>query len=324
MARARAERQGEEPAIRHLDAFTEMLVAERNVAPNTVGAYVRDLKDAARRVNASGRDLAEAGVEDLRDYMGRMTSRQMAASTSARRLSAIRQYFRFLCTEGFRLDDPSSGLDAPKQSRPLPKVLGEDEVARLIEAARASPEGERLRLTALLELLYAAGLRVSELVGLPLAAALRDEAFLMVRGKGGKERLVPINDPAREALKAYLSVRDRFLPASAQSSAWLFPSRGKTGHLTRQRFGQFLKALAIRAGIDPDRISPHVIRHAFATHLLDHGADLRALQKMLGHADISTTQIYTHVAAGRLSALVREHHPLAKAGPVAPRVKKES
>ncbi len=320
---ARAGTKASPPAIRHLESFLEMLIAERNVAPNTSAAYGRDLADAARRINARGRDFATANAEDLRAYMARMTSARLRPSTSARRLSAIRQYFRFLAAEGHRADDPSAGLDGPRLEKRLPKVLSEAEMTHLIEAANSGPESERLRLTALLELLYASGLRVSELVGLPLSAALRDQPFLMVRGKGAKERLVPINEPARQALSAYLGVRDRFLTRGTKSSSWLFPSRGLSGHLTRQRFGQILKLLAVKAGIDPDRTSPHVIRHAFATHLLDHGADLRALQKMLGHADISTTQIYTHVAAGRLSELVRQHHPLAKAGERKRRAKKE-
>ena len=314
MKRGSASQAAQQPAIRHLDSFEEMLVAERNVAQNTAGAYRRDLEDAARWINALGHDLADAAFEDLRDYMARMASKRMTPATSARRLSTLRQYFRFLAIEGHRADDPSVGLDSPRRDRALPKILSETEMAGLIEAAGASPESERLRLTALLELVYGAGLRVSELVGLPLAAALRDTQFLMVRGKGGKERLVPINDQARAALQAYLGVRDRFLPGREKTSSWLFPSRGRQGHLTRQRFGQILKSLAMKAGIEPDRISPHVIRHAFATHLLDHGADLRALQKMLGHADISTTQIYTHVAVGRLASLVKEHHPLSKKG----------
>jgi len=312
------------PKIRYRDAFEEMLIAERNAASNTVSAYRRDLEDVAFSVNTGGRDLAEATTEDLREYMAKMKGRRLSAATSARRLSAIRQYFRFLAIEGLRGDDPSVGLDRPRRQRSLPKVLSESEMSRLIDAARSAPESERIRMTALLELLYATGLRVSELVGLPLSAAMRDQPFLVVRGKGGKERLVPMNNPAREALDVYLGVRDRFMTASAASSAWLFPSRGKSGHLTRQRFGQILKSLAAKAGIEPDRISPHVIRHAFATHLLDGGADLRALQKMLGHADISTTQIYTHVAAERLSRLVKEHHPLAKEKFDIRRSKKES
>jgi integrase/recombinase XerD len=300
-----------------------MLAAERNAAENTIGAYTRDLTDAAKRVNAKGRDLADATQNDLRIYMERLARRQMSPATSARRLSAIRQYFRFLATEGKRADDPSAGLDRPRRERRLPKVLSEAEMERLIQIGASAQGPERLRMTALLELLYASGMRVSELVALPLASVLRDQPFLTVRGKGAKERLAPINEPAREAVLAYLSVRGRFLADGAAASPWLFPSRGKMGHLTRQRFGQMLKELAVKAGISPDRLSPHVVRHAFATHLLDHGADLRALQKMLGHADIATTQIYTHVAAGRLSELVRANHPLAKPSTLKKRAKSE-
>jgi integrase/recombinase XerD len=230
-------------------------------------------------------------------------------------LSALRQYFRFLVAEGRRSDDPSAALDAPKRGRPLPKVLSEAEVAAMIDGVARQDKAAGLRLHALLELLYATGLRVSELVGLPLAAAMRDQPYLVVRGKGAKERLVPLNPPAKAAVAAYLAVRAKFLPRSIKASPWLFPSSGATGHLTRQRFGQLLKAAAIASGIAPERVSPHVLRHAFATHLLDHGADLRALQKMLGHADIATTQIYTHVATGRLAELVGRAHPLAQIRP---------
>jgi integrase/recombinase XerD len=212
-----------------------------------------------------------------------------------------------------RKDDPTTALDAPKRGRPLPKILSETEVAAMIDAVGQEDKAAALRLGALMELIYASGLRVSEVVGLPLAAAKRDQPFLVVRGKGSKERLVPLNDAAKRALAAYLEVRGSFLPRSIKASPWLFPSSGDSGHLTRQRLGQLLKDAAVKAGIDPARVSPHVLRHAFATHLLDHGADLRALQKMLGHADIATTQIYTHVATGRLAALVSEAHPLARA-----------
>ena len=234
--------------------------------------------------------------------------------STARRLSALRQFFKFLVAENIRADDPSAAIDGPKLGRPLPKLLDEEETARLIEVCTAmdGPSGARLR--ALVELSYASGLRVSELVGMPLAAVLRDQPVLIVRGKGSKERMVPLNAPARAALNAYLEHRKAFLPKGAKTSPHLFPSRGVEGHLTRQRFGQLLKDLAIKANLDPARISPHVLRHAFATHLLDHGADLRSLQKMLGHADIATTQIYTHVAGKRLAELVESHHPLAAPG----------
>jgi len=300
------------PATRHWEVFHEMLTAERNASANTIDAYQRDLKDAADAVRSKG-DLADASVDTLRGYLESLSRQKLAPATAARRLSALRQYFRFLVNEGLRKDDPTTALDAPKRGRPLPKILSETEVAAMIDAVAQEDKAAALRLGALMELIYASGLRVSEVVGLPLAAAKRDQPFLVVRGKGAKERLVPLNDAAKRALAAYLEVRGKFLLRSLKASPWLFPSSGDSGHLTRQRLGQLLKDAAVKAGIDPARVSPHVLRHAFATHLLDHGADLRALQKMLGHADIATTQIYTHVATGRLAALVSEAHPLARA-----------
>jgi integrase/recombinase XerD len=300
------------PATRHWEVFHEMLTAERNASANTREAYRRDLKDASDALR--GRcDLADASIDMLRGYLESLGRQKLKASTAARRLSALRQYFKFLVTEGLRPDDPTAALDAPRRGRALPKVLSEGEVVAMIDGVAREDKAAALRLGALMELIYAGGLRVSEVVGLPLAAAKRDHPFLVVRGKGSKERLVPLNDAARHALAAYLEARGKFLPRSLKASPWLFPSRGGSGHLTRQRLGQLMKDAAAKAGIDPARVSPHVLRHAFATHLLDHGADLRALQKMLGHADIATTQIYTHVATGRLEALVAEAHPLAKA-----------
>jgi integrase/recombinase XerD len=300
------------PATRHWETFHEMLMAERNASANTIEAYRRDIKDASKALYDRG-DLADASVETLRAYVESLGRQKLKPATAARRLSALRQYFKFLVTEGLRADDPTAGLDAPKRGRPLPKVLSETEVVAMIEAVAREDKAAAIRLGALMELIYGSGLRVSELVSLPLATAKRDQPFLVVRGKGAKERLVPLGDAARQALNAYLAVRDKFLPRSVKASAWLFPSSGESGHLTRQRLGQLLKDAAAKAGIDPARVSPHVLRHAFATHLLDHGADLRALQKMLGHADIATTQIYTHVATGRLAALVSEAHPIARA-----------
>ena len=295
-----------------IERFLEMLSAERNAAANTRAAYTRDLEDAAEFMASRKIELAETATADLSAYLAALKRRGLAARSSARRLSALRQFFKFLVAEQVRSDDPSAAIDGPKLGRPLPKLLDEEEMARLIEicAALDGPNGARLK--ALVELSYASGLRVSELVGLPLAAVLREQPVLIVRGKGSKERMVPLNAPARSALTAYLEHRKAFLPKGAKTSPHLFPSRGKEGHLTRQRFGQMLKDLALKANIAPERISPHVLRHAFATHLLDHGADLRSLQKMLGHADIATTQIYTHVAGERLKTLVRDHHPLAQ------------
>jgi integrase/recombinase XerD len=278
-----------------------MLLVDRGVSPNTLEAYRRDLLDFDDFQRARGIDPPNARDADIRAYLSRLARRGMAARTVARRLSALRQYFRFLLSEGIRADDPTQILDSPKQGRPLPKVLGEAEVDALLQAARERPGREGARLLALLELLYATGMRISELVSLPLSAVLRDPRFLIVRGKGNKERLVPLGEPS-------IAAKEHQAEDGEQR---LFPSRGRHGYLTRHRVGQLLKELAVAAGIDPAKVSPHVLRHAFASHLLDHGADLRAVQQMLGHADISTTQIYTHVLDQRLKALVETHHPLA-------------
>jgi integrase/recombinase XerD len=296
------------PLSRHVEAFLEMLAAERGAAKLTLAAYRSDLVHAA---DVLGTALEAVTTDDLRRYLAALAEAQMAPRTAARRLSALRQFYRFLVLERVRGDDPTASLDAPRLGRPLPKLVSEGEATALLAATErhASPEGKRLRC--LVELLYGAGLRVSELVGLPLVAALRDPRFLVVRGKGDKERLVPLGDPARQALAAYLEVRGHFLKA-ARPSRWLFPSRSAEGHLTRRRCGQLLKELALDAGLDPARLSPHVLRHAFASHLVDHGADLRSVQEMLGHADIATTQIYTHVQSERLQRLVAAHHPLAR------------
>ncbi len=288
-----------------------MLAAERGAARLTLAAYRNDLADLAGFLAARGVTLDRADAAALHDYLAAMTTRRLAPRTLARRLSAMRQFFRFLLSEGMRSDDPTVGLDTPRLGRPLPKILGESEIARLIAAAASLPAEEGARLRCVVELLYATGLRVSELVGLPFAAARRDPRFLLVRGKGGKERVVPLSAPARQALAAWLECRSRFVP-QGPPSPWLFPSRAAEGHLTRQRCGQLLKELALAAGLDPALLSPHVLRHAFASHLLDHGADLRSVQQMLGHADIATTQIYTHVQSARLRRLVETAHPLAR------------
>jgi integrase/recombinase XerD len=294
-----------------LERFLEMLLAERNAARNTREAYRRDLEDLAGFLARRHAEPGTADAAQLRAYLQGLARAGLAPRSQARRLSALRQFYKFLAAEGLRSDDPTAKLDAPKLGRPLPKLLDEGEVARLIEATTTLPGGaERARLALLLELLYGAGLRVSELVALPLSAVLREARVLVLRGKGAKERMVPLGEPVRAALADYLKHRDFFL-IKKRASPWLFPSRGRQGHLTRQRMAQLLKELAARAGIDPGRLSPHVLRHAFATHLLDHGADLRSVQKMLGHADIATTQIYTHVAGERLARLVETHHPLA-------------
>ncbi|WP_374467293.1 site-specific tyrosine recombinase XerD [Ferrovibrio sp.] len=299
-------------ADRHIDAFLEMLSAERGLAKNSLDAYENDLTDFAGFLTAHNESAERIGIDALRLYVQGLADAGLKPATAARRLSALRQFFRFLLQDGIRRDDPAALLDAPKRARPLPKLLSEDEVDRLLQEAQnlRDDPAEAARLTALLEVLYASGLRVSELVSLRWPPFGDDPRFLVIRGKGGKERLVPLSEPARQAIEDYAGWRADFI--TGKSSPWLFPSRGESGHLTRQRFGQLLKDLAVAASIDPAKVSPHVLRHAFASHLLAHGADLRAVQKMLGHADISTTQIYTHVLEARKQALVRQHHPLAK------------
>ena len=311
MATAKKRKARPQTRAPQIEAFLEMLVAERGASANTLAAYGRDLDDFAGFMTARKRGAAEARTADLRAYLQGLSRAGLAASTGARRLSALRQFHRFLVDEGLRADDPSAALDSPGRVRALPKLLAEAEVERLLEQARRRPGPEGARLLALLELLYATGLRVSELVGLPLAAVARDQRVVVVRGKGDKERMIPVGEPARRALADYRAQRARFL-RGGRDSPWLFPSRAGSGHLTRHRFAQLLKGLALEAGLDPAKVSPHVLRHAFATHLLAHGADLRSVQQMLGHADISTTQIYTHVLSERLKRLVHETHPLAK------------
>ncbi|TIT75244.1 MAG: site-specific tyrosine recombinase XerD [Mesorhizobium sp.] len=297
-----------------IEAFLEMMSAERGAAENTLSSYRRDLEDASEAI---GGGLAGAGAADIRAYFDDIAARGFAPTSQARKLSAIRQFFKFLYAEGLRGDDPTGTLDSPRKGRPLPKTMTEAETGRLLdraaeEAGAAAPDGNRLaaiRLHALVEVLYATGLRVSELVGLPVTVALRDDRFFMVRGKGDKERMVPLSAKARAAMRTWLSERAT-RPAFADSPH-LFPASSDSGHLSRQVFARDLKSLAARAGIASAKISPHVLRHAFASHLLQNGADLRAVQQLLGHSDISTTQIYTHVLEERLVRLVNDHHPLA-------------
>jgi integrase/recombinase XerD len=296
------------------DAFLEMMAVERAAARNTLTAYGKDLADAAAFLRARNRDLATASAEDIEAWFAGLGAAGLAPATAARRRSSIRQFYRFVLGEGWRTDDPSRRVEAPRKGRSLPKVLSRDEVERLIAAAAAKDGGQGLRLSALVELTYASGMRVSEVMGLPLTALARDPAYLIVKGKGGKERLAPLNDAARTAVKAWLGVRKDFLPKGDAANPWLFPSRGKAGRLTPRRFSQLLEEAAIAAGIDPAKVSPHVLRHAFATHLLEGGADLRVVQTLLGHADIATTQIYTHVAGDRLAEVVKTKHPLARKG----------
>ena len=287
-------------------AFLAMLAAERGAAPNTLAAYTRDLAGAEEVIG----DLALASRDDVASLAGEWAA--LAPASVARKASSLRQFFGFAVDEGWRRDDPSGALPAPRMRRPLPKVLGHQDIAALFDRAEleaASETPEATRLLALIELLYGSGLRASELVSLPINAVPRDAPFLTIMGKGGQARMVPVGERALGAVQAWLAVRSPTPP-----SRFLFPSRGKAGHLTRMRLFQMIKALAARAGLDPARISPHVLRHAFATHLLEGGADLRVLQTLLGHADISTTQIYTHVDAARLVALVNARHPLATRG----------
>lgn len=293
----------------YLEAFLEMLLTERGAAENTLSAYRRDLIDFTDFIARRGVSVKTAAPADIQAYLKFLDDLGLKATTQARRLSALRQLFSYLLGEDIRHDDPSLNIDSPRAGRRLPKYLSEEEVDRLLDAAVGEASEEK-RLHALLQLLYATGLRVSELVTLPYPALRDQDRFLLVRGKGNKERLVPVNRTSKQALEDYLAVRDEFCPGG-QHSKWLFPSRSGQGYLTRQRLGQLLKELAIRSGIDPAKVSPHVLRHAFASHLLANGADLRSLQKMLGHADISTTQIYTHVLQKRLMEIVSTHHPLA-------------
>ncbi|WP_338575598.1 site-specific tyrosine recombinase XerD [Brevundimonas olei] len=294
-----------------IEAFLEMMAVERDASPHTLAAYGRDLADAETWLGDAG-GLMSAPQEALEAWFADLSRRGLSAATAARRRASVRQFYRFALGEGWRADEPSRRLDAPKQGRSLPKTLGRDEIEALLTAAGAADSTAGLRLIALVEMAYASGLRVSELLALRVEAVRRDPAYLIVRGKGGKERLAPLNSAAREAIKVWLDARDAARKPNAPDSVWLFPSHGKSGHLTPRRFAQLLDQAAITAGVDPARVSPHVLRHAFATHLLEGGADLRVVQTLLGHADISTTQIYTHVATDRLSQVVHANHPLAK------------
>jgi integrase/recombinase XerD len=310
---ARAKAAGNETLI---ELFLDMLAAERGASANTLDAYRRDLADFSADLTAARQTIATADSDALRAYLARLAKRQFAPASVARRLSAIRQLYRFLYSEAHRGDDPAAAIEGPKRGRSLPKVLSINQVDGLLAQAKTAMQSEskseRLRaarMACLLEVLYATGLRVSELVALPDSAARRDQRMLVIRGKGGRERLVPLNDAARQTMKDYLALREE---AKADKSKWLFPSFGESGHLTRQHFARELKALAAAAGLRSAQVSPHVLRHAFASHLLQNGADLRVVQTLLGHADISTTQIYTHVLEERLKSLVRDLHPLAE------------
>ncbi|MDX2259359.1 MAG: site-specific tyrosine recombinase XerD [Hyphomicrobiaceae bacterium] len=306
---------------RAVTAFLEMMAVERGAAGNTLQAYERDLEAAVGAFAARGLVPASIGTADVTAHLRDLSESGLSAPSRARKLSALRQFFRFLLAEGFVAEDPTHGIAAPKRTAALPRILSVAEVDALLTTARdlaahAGP-GERyraLRTHCLLEVLYATGLRVSELVALPRNVLTGDDRVLTIKGKGGRERLVPLNRPARQAIAAFLAFGEAATDGASRTVAtrFLFPSRSAEGHVTRQAFALDLKEVAERAGIAPDRVSPHVLRHAFASHLLDRGADLRAVQQLLGHADISTTAIYTHVLAERLRRLVEEHHPLAR------------
>jgi integrase/recombinase XerD len=303
---------------RWIAPFLEALGAERGAAANTLAAYRRDLSHFALWLGARQGDAETAQRADIEAYLSGLETEGLSPATRARRLSAIRQFYRFALSEGWRADDPAARIAGPRPARKLPGTLTIAEVDELLKAARAPKGGaaKQSRLTCLLELLYATGLRVTELVSLPAATARGNPRMLMVTGKGGRDRMVPLSEPAREALADWLRLRDATeaerRQAGGRPSPWLFPSRGKLGHLTRIAFYQALKALALAAGLDPAGISPHTLRHAFATHLLANGADLRVIQQLLGHVDVSTTEIYTHVLDARLKALVLEKHPLER------------
>jgi integrase/recombinase XerD len=304
--------------------FLDMLAAEQGAGANTLDAYRRDLTDFSEFLARVGRSFVDADTQVLRDYLADLDTRGFKSSSVARRLSAMRHLFRFLLNERIRTEDPAAILSGPKRGRGLPKVLSISDVDRMLrrakelsEAAEASPAQRlrSLRLYCLLEVLYATGLRVSELVALPRSAAKRDARMIVVRGKGNKERLVPLNEASRQAMADYLAATDAAKAGKNNSvaiSKWLFPSFGESGHLTRQHFARDLKELAVASGLQARLVSPHVLRHAFASHLLHNGADLRIVQTLLGHTDISTTQIYTHVVEERLKSLVRDLHPLAE------------
>ena len=294
-----------------VEQFLEMLIAERGASSNTCTSYLNDITNFDKFLNGAETTLEDATTDDVRRYLRHRSEVGANNPTISRNLSVLRQFFKFLQSENVRLDNPALNVDGPKVSRTLPKVISEDDVEALLKAAHKLQTAEGIRLTCLLEIAYASGLRVTELVSLPTDALNLTSETLLISGKGGKERLVPLTFSAMNAIVAYERVRIDFLKGN-NTSKFLFPSRSKQGYLTRRRLGQLLKELAIQAGLDPTIISPHILRHAFASHLLNRGADLRSLQKMLGHSDISTTQIYTHVQKERLHAVISSYHPMAK------------
>lgn len=302
---------------RWISSFLDAQAAELGASQNTLLAYGRDLKDFTGWLERKGQDLDSASRTDVEAYLTDCDTQGLSAATRARRLSAIKQIYRFAFEEGWRADNPAIEIRGPGRAKKLPKTLTTDEVSALLEAARTQGRApmDRLRNTCLMELLYATGMRVSELVSLPMAAAKGDPRMLLIRGKGGKERMVPLSPPARDAMAAWIAARaeeDDALPRGVQPSRFLFPSRSADGYLTRHRFYILIKEIAVAAGVTPSKVTPHTLRHAFATHLLENGADLRAIQTLLGHADLATTEIYTHVLEHRLRELVETHHPLNK------------
>lgn len=294
-----------------VEQFLEMLIAERGASSNTCTSYLNDITNFDKFLSGAETTLEDATTDDIRRYLRHRSEVGANNPTISRNLSVLRQFFKFLQSENVRLDNPALNVDGPKVSRTLPKVISEDDVEALLKAAHKLQTAEGIRLTCLLEIAYASGLRVTELVSLPTDALNLTSETLLISGKGGKERLVPLTFSAMNAIVAYERVRIDFLKGN-NTSKFLFPSRSKQGYLTRRRLGQLLKELAIQAGLDPTIISPHILRHAFASHLLNRGADLRSLQKMLGHSDISTTQIYTHVQKEKLRAVISSYHPMAK------------
>jgi integrase/recombinase XerD len=300
-----------------IENFLEALAAEQACASNTLLAYRRDLRDFYAFLRKPAQQIESSDIQDYLHHLGNGDQKSSVA-TQARRLSCLRKYFRFLLSEDRIKKDPTQSIDSPRKSRPLPKTLSITDVDLLLTTGAQQRDSYGIRLRAMLEMMYASGMRVSELVGLPMSVIpkdpklVRQTQMLYIKGKGGRERLVPLGQPAVEALEAYLLIRHEFIPEGQKTNPWLFPSTGKLGHITRIRFFQLIKEVALKAGLNPELTSPHVLRHAFATHLLQGGADLMSIQKLLGHVDISTTQIYTHVAVDHIIQLVNTHHPLAK------------
>ena len=297
---------------RHLESFLEMMSVERGSSLHTLGACRRDLTSFMSHLG--DKKVTLSSEDDIRRYLRHLTHKQFSPRTVSRHISTLRQFFRFLLAEGLRTDDPTKTIDTPRQGRPLPRVLSEEDIQKILKAARIGPRPHTTRRVALLEILYATGIRVSELVQLPLSTVARGQNSLRIMGKGAKERYVPLTNPACRAIEDWLPYRDFFLTNTSHSNPWLFPSSGQGGHLTRNGLAKILRETCIEAGVDVTSVSPHVIRHSFATHLIEHNADLRSVQKMLGHADIATTEVYTHVTQNRMKSLLFDSHPLAQYG----------